>query len=643
MESPTVKPLSPSKAPLLPASPERINQQKLTSSPSTPADLLHLQQKPSDVRAKIAFINSLSRTNSPERPEQPPPSSSNSAALQRAILGREEAESALARANAQLAEAQSREKRLSERLESLLEELQATKERQAHERSLFEKEVRKARKEAFRASSNLVKVQEELKITKGEVKSLKEEVRSEREAKEKAKQEAFERAYALAGLTEELQVLKDQLRSFQTDNHSDALEARAKEMQEMHEDSAMKLPIEQSGDATSTPAPRRPKRSADESELRQSSAGMDSGARDEETPSKKIRLSRRTSDKENRDPEAVEPEGDLIEELKAEIKWERRLRQKAEDMVHFLKMECQFKRCSCRLAESQGVQYVHDKEWADLHTEQQPEVQHTHEPQPVVSENSLRSTHSPGERASPAPAMTPPTPQERSGNEIDKDMGAPEEPLITFSPTTGTFRSIPSPQRGLQHEVHEEPLVLPPPEQDAPSRRSQSPLNDSELKGAVDFHGFQAQSEMETKEPVQYPPTTLAPAQNTVDSTHVGVNSSEEALITPTEEAHTVVEHHSVKIPLQREDSQTRNSADIIPGTPLTREEALAQIRARRGRARSMMKRSASASEATVRSGGLGVTPMRGSKRIPGLHHSDTRSEPDVGDRRAISAPVRRF
>ncbi|KAL1963649.1 hypothetical protein VTN77DRAFT_7970 [Rasamsonia byssochlamydoides] len=635
MESPTVKPLSPSKTPLLPASPERMNQQK-PSSPSMPADLL---QKQSDVQAKIAFINGLSQAGSPAPTQQPSTStsaassSSNSAALQRAILGREEAESALARANAQLAEAQSRERRISERLESLLEELQATKERQAHERSLFEKEVRKARKEAFRASSTLVKIQEELKISKREVKALKEEVQSEREAKEKAKQEAFERAYALAGLTEELQSLKDQLQSLQADkqadDRSDALEARAKEM---HEDSAGKLPIERGDNATTTPTPRRPKRSADESELVEGSgSGVDSGARDDETPSKKIRLSRRASNKENQDPETVESERDLIEDLKTEIKWERRLRQKAEDMVHFLKMECQFKRCSCRVAESQGVRYVHDKEWDNLCKEQQRE-------QPAVSESTFTSSHS------------PPTPRERSGNEFDKGMSAPEEeePLITFSPTTGTFRSVPSPQRGMQSQLHEEPLVLPEaPEPDAPPprlRHSASPQNDLE---GIDFQDFQAQSEMQAEEPIQ-PPSTIydAPAQVAVDSAHVGVNSSEEALISPTEEGPHVVEHHSVKtVPLLPEDNQSRNPADIIPGTPLTREEALAQIRERRGRARSMMKRSASASE--VRSGDLGVTPMRGSKRIPGLHHSDTRSEPDVGDRRDrdrdIGASIRRF
>jgi predicted nucleic acid-binding Zn-ribbon protein len=630
MESPSFKPLSPSKAPLLPASPERMNQQKLASSPSMPADL---SQKHSDVQARIAFINSLSRTGSPTPSQQ---SAAASAALQRAILGREEAESALARANSQLSEAQSRERRISERLESLLEELQTTRERQAHERTLFEKEVRKARKEAFRASSTLVKLQEELKLSKGEIKGLKDEVRTERDAKEKAKQEAFERAYALAGLTEELQALKDQLRSFQADNHFDALEARTKEM---HGDDTRKLAIEGNDDSTSTAAPRRPKRTADETEATQ--ASVDSGARDDETPSKKIRLSRRASNKENQDPEVLEVEEVVIEELKAELKWEQRLRQRAEDMVHFLKMECQFKQCSCRIAESQGSHYVHDKEWDSLYNEQQVIPLAGPVPQPVVSEGTLASTHSSLE--STTPATTPLTPRERKGNEMHKELPPPEEPLITFSPTTGTFRALPSPQS--HNELHEEPLILPAaPERDASSIRlgSPSPRNDLQQRDAVNSEAFKAQSEMgaEAEGAIHLSQTTLdPPTQDPVYNALVKVNSSEEALISPTEEEPNTTEQHNVKtVPLLPGDTQHRNHAAIIPGTPITREEALAQIRARRGRAKSMIKRSASASESTVRAGGLGVTPMRGTKRIP--RHADTRSEPDVY-RRDITAPGR--
>lgn len=639
MDSSSFKPLSPSKAPLFPATPERINQQKLASSPSLPTDLVQFHQKPPDVQSKIAFINSLSRTGSPIM--SPKPSSSTcsvSSALQRAILGREEAESALSRANAQLSEAQSRERRISERLESLLEELQTSKERHAHERAVFEKEVRKARKEAFRAGSTLVKFQEELKLCKGEVKNLKDEVRLERDAKEKAKQEAFERAYALAGMTEELQGLKDQLRCFETENRADVLEAEAKEIQD-------KSVTGKNDKSTPTSTPRRPKRSADASELfRVSGTYLETETHDEGTPSKKIRLSRRVSNKENQDPEVVEIQEDLIADLKEEVQWERQQRRNAEDMVHFLKMECQFKRCSCRLAEN----YVHDREWDSVCQKALMPIETEHE-NPVISEDSpVTSVHSP--LGSPASAMTPPTPHEREPEErenigSEKDIQPLPDMVMTFSPTTGTFRALPSPRNDGRHGQHsEEPLILPDadePEVTSPVyRRSPTPAVSSTLQQTTDNEVTPGQCEIEVEEQMERPSSTRPDLLGNVSRRATPV---ETLPITPTDHAPDMAEELSVKIvPLLPEDRQSRNVVAVIPGTPISREEALAQIRARRGRARSTAKRSASASEATGRANGMGVTPVRGTKRIPGVHISDTRSEPDVGTRRDMSAPVGR-
>src|SRR5206468_11260877 len=40
---------------------------------------------------------------------------------------------------------------------------------------------------------------------------------------------------------------------------------------------------------------------------------------------------------------------DQLLDLRAELRWERTLRERADDMVHFLQMECQFKMCACRI------------------------------------------------------------------------------------------------------------------------------------------------------------------------------------------------------------------------------------------------------------------------------------------------------
>lgn len=649
MESPSFKQqLSPTKSPLFPASPERMNQQRLANSISMPLDF---SQKASDVQTRIAFLNSLSRAGSPAPSQQQASAlSSASAALQRAILGREEAESALLSANTQLSEAQSRERRISERLESLLEELQTTRERQAHERALFEKEVRKARKEAFRAGSMLVKVQEELKLSRGEIKILKDEVRTERESKERAKQESFERAYALAGMSEELQSLKDQLRATEANNQQSILDDL--------DENENKQAVDYTDQATcTTPTPRRPKRSVDALDiLRVTDPSTEHHAHKEETPTKKIRLSRRFSNKENQDPETLEYQGDLISELKTEIKMEQRRRQRAEGMVHFMKMECQFKRCSCRIAESQGHKYVHDKEWDEVFEDEDLHVNITEEHEQVIRDESPATSIAQSPLGSPVSAMTPPTPLYQEPNEVQKTDRAPRESDVAFCEVTGTFVQVsPLPPHAHMHDRPSEgPLVLPKADdsdddddedtalpQENPSQRVADVDTEEDHHPSYDFgaHGHdQIAYEMPHEQPTEnYPPTAIDTQIITTVEAH---RVSERAPITPTEQVTAMKEEAVTQtVPIQFESKRGRNPSDIIPGTPLTREEALAQIRARRGRTKSTTQRSVSANEATARTEVQKVPPSR---RIPGMK-VDARSEPEVGTRRDTAPVSRRY
>ncbi|KAF3394857.1 hypothetical protein DPV78_008909 [Talaromyces pinophilus] len=676
--SPTKTPLSPSKNPLFPASPERINQQKLAASFSMPSDL---SQKASDVREKIAFLNNLSRAGSPAASPQHVSSTmpSSSAALQRAILGREEAESALANANTMLSEAQARERRISERLESLLEELQTTRERQAHERAVFEKEVRKARKEAFRAGSMLVKAQEELKLSKGEIKNLRDEVRAERESKERAKQEAFERAYALAGVSEEVQSLKDQLRATESNNQQCILDSQVDELEQ-----SVNRPAYIDQATCTTPTSRRPKRSADALELLQVAQGTEQNAQCEETPTKKMRLSRRASNKENLQPENLEEQADLIADLQAEIKSEQRRREKAEDMVLFMKMECQFKRCSCRIAESLGQKYVHDKEWddgmqeEDLHMEEH--IQETieenveeHIEEHVEAEQPERnnrestpatSAHSP--LVSPVSAMTPPTPHHQESADPEKADRPARHSSVAFDEETGTFVQVSSPHAYMHDRPSEGPLVLPNADDDDDDENEEE--DDAKVPhGSPAVRVMDIQMQTQTEEVVSHqpyriavdeheelvaykpPPESIHPTEPTSKmATAITRNpilpphrSSERLPVTPIDQITVIKEETITKtVPIQFDSRHNRNPMDIIPGTPLTREEALAQIRARRGRTQSGTQRSVSANEATARTGGASAKVGGPARRIPGVKHSDTRSEADVKDRR--SAPVGR-
>lgn len=680
MESPTRPIPSPSKA-LHPVSPERMNQHNIPASPSLPSDLLTLHNKStrgvSEVQAKVAFLNGLSRGS-------PANSAGNNAALQRAILGREEAESALATAQEDLSEAQTRERRISERLESLLEELHGTKERQAHERSIFEKEIRKARKEAFRAGSTLVKLQEELKHSKSEIKTLKEELGAEREAKDKAKQEAFERAYALAGLTEELEVLKEKFRALETDNHSSTLEVRA---HEIRKEDFGRLSIAE-GDLAFLATPRRPKRAA------AGSARSPAPTRDEEhaeaTPPKRPRLSDCAPTTESERPAsetAVEQdEEDLLEEIKDELVFERRRRVAAEEMVHFLNIECQFERCSCRLAESQGRRYIYDADYYNKFQRPQIEAEekaraeqasiqkasvhqvHPHPtstpeaspppPPPPVHRSPIHQATSPQvgspqhRQEEPEPSRTPlaapPVPvhqhiapaMKAEPADLHK-MEMPAEPLVTFSPETGTFTTFPSPLRDNVRPPRLDFFKAPDLAEPRPDVHARHMDDSASTDQQVD-------SSTPSGEPALTRMARPTPSDGAAEHSRapLSVEARPSRRFEREPHGHRQPINPPKRAPSRQEPQSQRTSHPGVPDTPIDREQALAQIRARRGRTHSK-QRSVSASEPgrTARaSAGSNPTPARGPRRLPNPNlRADSRTENELGERRDMSAPVRMF
>lgn len=613
---------SPSKA-LHPVSPERINQQIMPASPSLPADLAHLNGKRSrggsDVQAKVAFLNSLARgQNAGAVPQQSSSTSaSSSAALQRAILGREEAETALANASAQLRDAQSRERRLSERLESLLEELQNVKQRQSHERSVFEKEIRKARKEAFKAGSMLVKLQEELKDSRSEIRSLKDELKVEKDAKQKANQEAFERAYALAGLTEELEVLKDRLRSSETNNQAKTLQARADEMQERDLDLS-------SGSERHfvrwTPHQRRRKRAADEPRGR-SGFELHHRSGSGSTPPKRPRLSDEGSPSENESESTSSMAfSETMDDLRDELDRERKLRVDAEDMIHYLKMECQFMTCSCRIAESLGTRYVHDHEWdAKMRAKEALEKadEENREPSAAANEEEPQVDARP---QTPVQSHTPPPKKESTPpSDAEKAEEILEEPILTFSPRTGTFRTVPSPLRVAQAPGGQNIAQLLPTDATVTEENGgNAALDCTTPKTENDVFEF-------GRNPVSFKRRGSPVKQETEDKQEEG----------------SIPEHSTTTtIPLRSDGDPAPSSFPNVPGTPISREQALAQIRARRGKTQNM-KRSASAGEALTRPGGMGVTPVRNARRIPAVQTLSLKATSEMKARRDMSAPCK--
>lgn len=120
-------PASPG-TPLFAVSPERANRQPIPPSPSLPSDLAHVRdtfgaahsRTSSDVQGKVAQFNNLSKEAVQRRKD-------NEAAIKRAVMGREEAESETRRLKEEnrvlrreIEEGRGRERKVAERVEVVM-------------------------------------------------------------------------------------------------------------------------------------------------------------------------------------------------------------------------------------------------------------------------------------------------------------------------------------------------------------------------------------------------------------------------------------------------------------------------------------------------------------------------------------------
>ncbi|KAL8656714.1 MAG: hypothetical protein Q9210_000055 [Variospora velana] len=521
---------NPRGLPLFPVSPERANRQALSHSPSLPSSLqdpfkVAQSQENSDVKNKVAQFNSLSKEAAQRRKD-------NEAAMQRAVLGREEAENETRRLKEEnrglrkeLEEGRARENRVAERIESVMEELHRTKETQAHAQGVYEKEVRRARKEAFRSSSALVKLQEELKTTRNRYTLMREEVEAQKRKIKSREEEAFAAEYQLVGLQEELETAKRKTKV--TEEERDALKTslQREEVARIAAEGKIALPPSQADDEFSSPKKRR-----------------------------------RESVRENVDPKAMEIEAPSeLDNLKWELRMEKSMRIQAASLVDFMKMECQFRCCSCRIAEEQGVEYINDGSFFDP-----PKAKN-----PAVAPKELQ--------AAPPPSIPPSAPSESSHPSPHKEpswgtspSGQTTEMLINFSPGTDPFfQKTPT---STKNDLPELPR-LPPPTMET------------------------GNSTMSREEPTQYPFLTMASQPQPLQSSHQQQFSASlrtpPPLLDPPPHGQAPHTSHptirSVTFPVSKTITTTVPLAPmpVSPDRTISRDEALAQIQQRRGRARS--------------------------------------------------------
>ena len=536
--------------PLLPVSPERANRQPLPQSPSLPSGLhdpskMAQLKEASEVQSKVAQFNNLSKEAVQRRKD-------NEAAMRRAVLGREEAENETKRLRdeyqglrKELEEGKARERKVAQRIESVMvggfagiletspnktqEELHRTKETQAHAQGVYEKEVRRARKEAFKSSSALVKLQEELKTTRNRYTLMREEVEVQKRKTEQKEQEAFASQYQLVGLQEELDRSKHQMKTVEEERDALKTNLKQEEVVRIAAEGKIALPPSQESDECASPKKRR-----------------------------------RESAKENMDPRAMQVEEvDEMAHLKEDLRMEKRLRMEATGLIDFMKMECQFQCCPCRLAEQDGTRYIHDgsleqemdKMWSTIPRNHANNIQTKVPPQPEPSTSS---------RSSPLGAASP--------------LGQTTEMLINFSPSTGTLLNIStSAQRDL--------LDVPP-----------VPAHEPEKEDHV------ASILCDPKPPLE-PLPHLSPHPTPTASSYFPPQEQQMPIRTPRSPPHPPSTQRTPNKPTTRQPSTIRSVTypthttttsvplapiPVSPDRTITRDEALEQIRQRRGRARSI-------------------------------------------------------
>ncbi|UPK89235.1 hypothetical protein LCI18_000170 [Fusarium solani-melongenae] len=317
MEHPNLSPMGSPGGPLQAATAERVNQQRERESIFS-----HLRggSRDSSVHDKISQFNNLSVSMQSKQLER----KTADAALKRAMVGREEAESELRRYREEnktlrkaVEEGKEREKKVGERLETLMENYGRAKETHAHTQALWEKEIRRARKETFKTQSSIVKLQEELKSSRTSAKMIDENLKREKERSKVREQEAFEARYQIVGVQEQLDQALQRIKVVEQERDAYKTAAKNEEVARIAAEGRIPLPPSSGPD--------------DE---------FDSPKKTRESRGPRVSLS--TMDIVSSAASEAE-----IEDLTIQLQWERQRAERAHEMIEFLQAECHLGCCAC--------------------------------------------------------------------------------------------------------------------------------------------------------------------------------------------------------------------------------------------------------------------------------------------------------
>ncbi|KAK2597979.1 hypothetical protein QQS21_005895 [Conoideocrella luteorostrata] len=233
---------SPAGGPLQAVTPERVNRRDSIFS------ALRGESRDSSVHEKISQFNNLSIAMQSKQMER----KTADAALKRAMVGREEAEAELKRLRGEtlllrkeVDEGRERERKVGERLEAVMDNYGRAKETHAHTQALWEKEIRRARKENFKSQSVIVKLQEELKSARSAAKTIEDSLQREKERSKVREQEAFTARYQIVGVQEQLDKAVECIKVVEQERDAFKTAAKNEEVARIAAEGRLPLPVTQ--------------------------------------------------------------------------------------------------------------------------------------------------------------------------------------------------------------------------------------------------------------------------------------------------------------------------------------------------------------------------------------------------------------
>ena len=197
-----------------------------------------------------------------------------------------------------------------------------------------------------------MKLQEELKAARNALRTSETEIEQERERSKKREQEAFAARYQLVGVQEELANMMEKVKLVEQERDALKTIAKNEEIARIAAEGQIPLP---------------PSRHDDEEF---------GSPRKASNPLPAVSITSSASSEEE------------LEQLRMDLEWERHRADKAYKHAEYLQLECQFKCCSCQLAENKGESFHYtaatlipettNKESAEIKNENENENENDH-------------------------------------------------------------------------------------------------------------------------------------------------------------------------------------------------------------------------------------------------------------------------